>query len=253
MPRAQLAQALQLRVIDDYQQGATLAQVAYRVGCSSTAAYHALRRHEVARRSRGRALPCDHHFFHEIRTEEQAYWLGFITADGHVADHKMSIGLHVRDKGHLETLKRAMHAKHKISICAESASFEVRSKQLVADLRRLGLSRQKSKTARPATIAKQLLPAYYRGIVDGDGSIDTKHTKLRLAGTLAIAQGFQQFNREHGIDASVYPERSIYVCGVYGDCCRRCLRLLYAGATVALPRKYVAAVASMEVDQWELT
>ena len=43
-------------------------------------------------------------FFEIIDSEEKAYWLGFIAADGCVYRRTLSINLNIKDKAHLEKL-----------------------------------------------------------------------------------------------------------------------------------------------------
>jgi len=48
----------------------------------------------------------NHNFFETIDTEEKAYWLGFIAADGGLASniYRLTIGLNQKDQNHLEKL-----------------------------------------------------------------------------------------------------------------------------------------------------
>ena len=57
----------------------------------------------------------DHHFFDVINTEEKAYWLGFITADGCVVSkNRLTINLAVADVAHLEKLNVSLSSDYPI-------------------------------------------------------------------------------------------------------------------------------------------
>ena len=58
--------------------------------------------------------PFDKHFFDVIDTEEKAYWLGFIYADGYVTKTVFGIKLKDSDTCHLEKLKSALKSEHSI-------------------------------------------------------------------------------------------------------------------------------------------
>ena len=58
----------------------------------------------------------DKTFFNEINSEEKAYWLGFISADGHVNDDEVSIQLSIKDINHLEKFKKDIFYLGKIRI-----------------------------------------------------------------------------------------------------------------------------------------
>lgn len=49
-------------------------------------------------------------FFNEITSNNIAYWIGFITADGSVNKNSLSIGLALKDKEHLEKFLKAIQA-----------------------------------------------------------------------------------------------------------------------------------------------
>jgi hypothetical protein len=60
-------------------------------------------------------LFCDYHFFDKINTEEKAYWLGFIAADGCVTDKGcLQILLSRKDRDHLELFKKHINGEHPV-------------------------------------------------------------------------------------------------------------------------------------------
>ncbi len=117
--------------------------------------------------------------FEVIETDAQAYWLGFLTADGGVNDRgELCVNLQLRDKGHLERLREFLGASYEVKEAhvikpgyeRHSAYLDVTSRQLCADLLRHGVGPQKSETCRfNQELPDRLYGAYVRGLFDGDG------------------------------------------------------------------------------------
>ena len=53
-------------------------------------------------------------FFKCINTEEKAYILGFICADGHVEKDRLNITVSIKDRDILEKIRYAIHSNHPI-------------------------------------------------------------------------------------------------------------------------------------------
>jgi hypothetical protein len=62
---------------------------------------------QLGLRGQSRKSTFDYSFFHNIDTEEKAYWLGFIYADGSVSANRLTVCLVVEGKKHLEKLAAA--------------------------------------------------------------------------------------------------------------------------------------------------
>ena len=120
--------------------------------------------------------------FKEINTEEKAYWLGFLAADGCVSGNYIKITLQEQDKSHLEKFKKFLNATS-IKILEEIHqnkyetnkyyTFSIGCKQMAEDLKRLGIEERKTLTLKPPI---NLIPEKYyldwiRGYFDGDGGI----------------------------------------------------------------------------------
>lgn len=110
-------------------------------------------------------------YFETIDSEEKAYWLGFIQADGAIdgpRESQLRIKIQKSDK---ELLERFINnigyngpIKEKHNYCA----INITSKQLTDDLKKLGIVRNKTfKTE--YLVLKEYQRDYLRGIFDGDG------------------------------------------------------------------------------------
>lgn len=211
-----------------------------------------------------RTHTCDDHYFDVIDSEEKAYWLGFIGADGCVTGRNtLSVGLQARDREHLERLRVALRATNPVGSGRSSngfptATFLVTSPALTAGLLRNGVERRKSKThGWPHHLDPFLLRHYLRGYSDGDGWFS-----VATSGYVRKSDGRRGSTLNWGIigtddfcaDAQDFLIREVSVRRVglhphwatagmstltYGGNLQvgRIYRLLYDGASVWLPRK----------------
>jgi hypothetical protein len=131
-----------------------------------------------------RKYKVNHSFFKDINTEEKAYWLGFIYADGCVRNNLLLIGLSELDQCHLHRFTRSLDSDYKISLKKiynhklrkeyRSANIQICSQEIYQDLLSKGVTPRKSATLQfPAQniVPSYLLRHFIRGYFDGDGSI----------------------------------------------------------------------------------
>lgn len=184
--------------------------------------------------------------FFDTITEESAYAIGFIQADGNIWGSRLAIGLKVSDIGILKDLARCMGSTAPIKMrqgkYGPGVRLEVHSARIVNVLRSWGIHERKSHTA--STHPKLLLNRnYWRGIIDGDGTIliDKKYAsrRLSLVGSRYICEEFLAFCRHHGCggSVSVAKHKSIFFVGVYGREAEKMAYSLYGGAKISLERK----------------
>jgi hypothetical protein len=132
---------------------------------------------------------CDYHYFDEIDTEEKAYWLGFLTADGWVNKSKKTnagvtgIELQYGDIGHLKKFNKSIRGNYPISdrwrVCSISTKdpnkkhhtcvIRIFSLTMYNTLCKLGFSNNKTYDFHIPEIRKDLIKHYIRGYFDGDG------------------------------------------------------------------------------------
>jgi helix-turn-helix protein len=242
-------------MVTSYGQGESAQSIAKRYGTSYQVIQPLLARQGVKLRSKREANKkqhCDEHYFRVIDSEEKAYWLGFLTADGCVTAGKKPgdsprISLHLarQDYGHLMKLKKALRASQMISVNARSCSLTIFSAEMAADLARHGVRPNKTFSTKPAQIAIDLERHYWRGVIDGDGNFARGGDLLKLVGDYDVVLAFQGFVFAYcpKVTANIRKRENIFTFTIRRQATRRILQTLYEGATVSLDRKYRRAHA----------
>lgn len=245
------------RAIDLYLGGASLKKCGHAVGYSSAAIWDLLRRRKIPRRPIGRYRCCvvNEEFFSVIDSEERAYWLGFISADGTIHnDNVITLTLAIKDAEHIRDFSKALDSTYKVSelhyetysVCTAS----IVSRKLVAQLGALGVVARKSLTIQPAIVDRALERHYWRGVVDGDGSIHIRangYYVINLVGTKAMLRGFTAaIEQQVGLpQPKLTPNGSIYITSYANAKARRVTDWLYSDATVGLARKIEKAEVAL--------
>lgn len=123
--------------------------------------------------------------FESIKTEEQAYWLGFLYADGCVRHYKSSksveLTLQEQDYDHLVKFARFIDYGGDIKYREKQKAYRISfgSAKMHDDLVKLGCMEKKSLVLRfpsKENIPSDLLCHFIRGYFDGDGHLDIHHT-----------------------------------------------------------------------------
>lgn len=160
-------------------------------------------------------INCDITFFDNIDTEEKAYILGFLLADGWITSDGKYVGFCVTesDVDILEKIKAALKSKSKIATPTNSGfksrprkTLEIGSIYLVKALVNLGVTTTKSYDARLPTISKHLLLHLLRGLFDGDGSF-SNNTPLIVSCSLDLVNDIHRvIFEEYSISLSIYKQ-----------------------------------------------
>jgi intein-encoded DNA endonuclease-like protein len=129
-------------------------------------------------------LECNHSYFKNIDSEDKAYWLGFLFADGNVTDNKqpsLQVCLAESDTAHLEAFNNTLnssynvgHYNYKNPVC----QLRIPSKELVEDLTTLGCGPRKTFDLKPPSeekVPSELVRHFIRGYFDGDGCKSGSH------------------------------------------------------------------------------
>lgn len=210
---------------------------------------------------------CDKNFFNDINSEEKAYWLGFIAADGCVSynplkkNYEITIKLQSKDYNHLKKFNKSIQGNYQVGfkshVCsltdkvADECEIRVYSKQMAEDLIKHKVVPCKSFVLQFCDdIPTHLIPHYIRGYYDGNGGISRlkKRQTIRANFCSASKSFIEQLRVElykFGISSYIVDEKlhntyRLYVGGMKN--CDKFLSLIYNDATIYLERKYKKTV-----------
>jgi hypothetical protein len=187
----------------------------------------------------------DESYFELIDTEQKAYWLGFIAADGCVDRKELRLHLSERDVEHMKEFKSAILSTHPIHYTAnKSVTFIIGNKKIVKDLNSVGIAHRKTFTLEYPSISKRLNRHFIRGVFDGDGcitNVKNRHSKRWSIYTASAKFKDQLINvieHETGVTPSVYAQHKGHHIMVNTKAGIQTLeKYLYNGATTYLKRK----------------
>ena len=213
------------------------------------------------------------HFFNEdyfenIDTEEKAYWLGFIAADGSVVksseynSYRLYINLSHIDESHLEKFQNAIEANDTalqrytstVGFCNSDGTTTSRivlnSLKLCTDLAKYHIHQRKSYDIELPNIDSNLMPHYLRGLFDGDGSYycqyDIKNNRYRYAFEIVgasetLLKQVQEYLLSVNIKTNIYCRKGTKSFRLMSGSRQEILKLidlLYSNAHIDLNRKY---------------
>ena len=167
-------------IIDKYlNENYTLKQLGKEFSCSYPTIRNLLNKHNIQSRGNKQGYPRNEYYFSKIDTEEKAYWLGFLYADGCVHSNNNEISINITDKEHIEKFKTAIGAvNHKITETNDKRfpnaktlyQFTIKDEQLHKDLIQWGCVPQKSLLlTKIPNIPRDFISHFIRGYFDGDG------------------------------------------------------------------------------------
>jgi hypothetical protein len=120
-------------------------------------------------------------YFKEINSNDKAYWLGYICADGYITNNSARLSLISKDLEVIEGFKNAIKSEHTIS---KINSFDKRTKKtytsysiiignrlFVRNLVNLGITNMKSDILEFPKIEEKYYSYFIAGLFDGDGSV----------------------------------------------------------------------------------
>jgi len=242
------------KVVQLYLNGTSIRKTALALGINRQTCNSILKNKNIQLREwDNRTYKVNDFYFSQIDSENKAYWLGFLMADGCVcgSDNALVLGLSSKDRNHLEKFKNDLEAEIPIydrlqhtgySKNTFFSSIKISSKQIKNDLQKNGIFPQKTFVAKPIEINNSFARHFWRGMVDGDGWVCKYETKsvIGLCGTYEIVDGFAKFIAEALGFKKLVPKKhssifKIVYCGTQNI--KQIASLLYGNADAFLDRK----------------
>ena len=216
-------------------------------------------------------IPFNENSFDSIDTEEKAYWLGFMYADGYISSKNNQIGLQVaiKDIEHLQKFNKFLNYSGGMRVYdshqfGSNSKFNkngeliqmvrtvITNKHLWNALNNIGCVPNKSLILqfpnKSIFKSEDLIRHFIRGYVDGDGTLGiyphsktnpTLEASLLIVGTKSFLEGVQNYLNIKGfLMQKTNCDENTYRLGYSTKKAEQVANILYKDATIYLTRKY---------------
>ena len=252
-----------------YQTGKCLREIGEKYGITKTTVSFLFKKYGYNTRNSSdshRKYTIDETFFDNIDTQEKAYCLGLLYADGTNLrrDNSIQIGLQEQDKDLLEKVRIAMNINKPLYFQKNTKSYgqntyrlEFVSKHMSERLSDIGMVPNKSLILEfPTCVPEELMSHYLRGYMDGDGYISHRKNDytVEIMGTESFCLSIQKILFQHDIDSKIYnttlhketSTRRLYIGRK--DNFKKFINYIYTDATIYLERKYLTAMLKINYN-----
>lgn len=189
-------------------------------------------------------------YFDSIETPEQAYWLGFLAADGYIVKNEINIQLQKQDKTHLKKFSEAINGnltvrdingKNNFGTSFSHHRVSFKSNYMVESLKQKGIYPTKSLTLKYPNFLKNNLQSFWIiGYLDGDGCISKNKNKMRIifTGTEDVLAGIKNFLSSKNVISKEHRCENTFKLQVENNISYNFLKLMnYSELYFALDRK----------------
>lgn len=243
-------------VIKDYKSGKySIAQLSKKYNIAPSTISNNLKKLNIKIINKQNVIKFDEDVFNIIDTEEKAYWLGFIFADGYVSlKNGFELSLSIHDYSHLIKFNRFMKHQDPNHVKIGSASYNkqrcrwsVKNPNLAKSLMRLGCVPRKSLILKFPKIEifqnKSLIRHFIRGYFDGDGCFGYAYNynktrlycRLTILGTKEFLETLMQVSN---INGTLRCRKKIWVLSFTKINSINFAKYIYKDCNIYLDRKY---------------
>lgn len=182
-----------------------------------------------------RKCQIDANFFKSIDSKEKTYILGLVVSDGYVDENWNKLNFTSKDIELVKIFKRELKSGHKLATYNvfdkrtnkhyKRYSLQISSKEIVNDLNKMDINRNKSFNCSLPIIPDKLMWHFIRGVFDGDGTIyqnkkiKTGRLRFGIVGSEKLLCDINKFFKRNEI-FNVYSRET-----KYGDSTGKLIRL----------------------------
>lgn len=250
----------EIKIVDLYRNGFAVKYIAKEFNIGEQRTSNILKKHNIVvlkSCERPSKYTLNENYFDKIDTQDKAYFLGLLYADGTNRGNCFSISLQEKDKDILDKINVSISSNRKLGFINYSSknpnyqnqySLSIYNKHMCEQLSAYGMVKNKSLILKfPEWIDENLYPHFIRGYFDGDGFVskDFKNAKSSIISTEDFCKSVQAILKEKvGINSYIYlchnnkntTTRTLQISG--RNQIRQFLDYIYCDATLYLQRKY---------------
>jgi transposase len=158
-----------------YEKNLSADKIADQFNCSRGTIFNRLKEMGRKKKWKNPNQKSYQNYFRNISKPEQAWILGWIVSDGHIkkSQNSVSFMINLKDVQVLERIAQEI-GENSVRVYKDNnrCQFAFGNEILVNDLVKLGIPRgKKSNIVKPLKLSKELMPHFWRGVWEGDGSI----------------------------------------------------------------------------------
>lgn len=256
-----MTKELEEKIILMYESNLSASKIAEKIGKSKNGVLYVLHKYNIDTANRkydNRKNLVNDHYFDKIDTQEKAYILGMLMADGNIMDNNI-IQLSL-EKTDYELLK---HIALLINYTGEIRFKENKycilyftSEQMCTSLKKYNIVPRKSLILQPPNISDKLYRHMVRGYFDGDGSIwfdkSVEQYGIQFVGTKEVLSDFKdKMNwKDNKLRLASKTSINTYRLGYRGNILvSSMLDELYEGSTIYMERKYKKYIQCKELKE----
>lgn len=166
-----------------YLQGFSSMSISKQLNCSEGTIQKYVKKHGIGRthaeatktRCYRKKSVFNENYFENIDTEEKAYWLGFLFADGYISKNLKKVVLSLAETEPLDKILICIQSNQKYGTYYSKNkcyySLHITSEKMVSDLIKLGCTNRKTFTLEYPNLKSRFHRHFIRGYFDGDGSV----------------------------------------------------------------------------------
>ena len=194
------------------------------------------------------------HVFDFIDTEEKAYWLGFLFADGYISskDNSFELSLSIKDIDHVNKFAKFIEYKRKVVDAITRCRLSFRSSHVWNTLNDYGCTPRKSLTLKfpdesifiesDKYSKKELIRHFIRGYWDGDGCLTYKRESYPTISVISTKDFLEKVQFYLGTCKTLYQNSKnndiTMVLKYNGIEAFKIVEYLYSNSNIYLDRKY---------------
>lgn len=179
-----------VQLVQDYNLGYSQQKIAKKFGVSEDTVRIWMKENQIPTRKRKYSI--NETYFDVLIAPEQAYWLGFLSADGYVHNERGEIQLQLQgaDQNHVQKFADTIGSNKPLMkiLCGDEQQytayrFVIRCRHMVDTLQKYNIVQAKSLSFYPINIPDNLFKYWILGYMDGDGCIFQTKNRIKISFT----------------------------------------------------------------------